>query len=379
MNNSIRTAIIGAGYRGKGLLNLLSKISGFHIVAVFDPDRESIPQGEYHSYSGGNYGYRQMIDNENPELVFIASPWLFHTEQAQYALSKGCHIAIEIKGGLCIDEYKDIIRTAQSNNLKIYPMENTVFMRENMAIINMVHQGVFGQIIAMKGGYRHDLRKLLIDDNGVLGNDKKLEGIWRSKFYQTENADIYPTHGLAPLCLAANIGRTDHISRLTAFASRAMGISTYIKDKGGDHTIPISLGDIIITQVQTTCGILITLTHDTTLPRPRSLDYSIQGTRGIWDGENRRIYLENISPYETWENDEKYLKQYESSYWKEWGEKAMQTDHHHKGMDYIMLRAIAEDLRGNTRYPIQAHDLALWTSITPLSSQSIKDGKSITL
>lgn len=65
--------------------------------------------------------------------------------------------------------------------------------------------------------------------------------------------------------------------------------------------MPVTQGDVTVTQLETASGTLVSLTHDTTLPRPRSLDFEIQGTKGIWQGEQRRIYLEGKSPHETWE------------------------------------------------------------------------------
>lgn len=44
----------------------------------------------------------------------------------------------------------------------------------------------------------------------------------------------------------------------------------------------VTQGDVTVTQLETASGILVSLTHDTTLPRPRSLDLEIQGTKGIW-------------------------------------------------------------------------------------------------
>lgn len=155
--------------------------------------------------------------------------------------------------------------------------------------------GVFGEIIYMRGGYRHDLRSLLLDDSGNIGHRGKTESVWRSKFYQSENGDLYPTHGLAPLCMIAGINRTDHFKSLTSLASKSAGLLQRIKDLGGDTNVEIRMGDIVSTQIETEKGILISLIHDTTLPRPRSLDFEIQGTKSIWQGDNSRIYVEGVS------------------------------------------------------------------------------------
>lgn len=376
---SIKTVLIGAGYRGQRLLRLMQGIEAYNVTAVFDPAAVFHTDGMLEVYTEGPEDYKRMIAVQHPELVVIASPWHFHVEQALYALEQGCHVAMEIKGGFCLGEYDPLIEVASRKGLRIYPLENAVFTRENMAMLQLVQAGVLGQLVALRGGYRHDLRDMLVDEQGNLGNPNKPEGIWRSRFYLTENGDLYPTHGLAPLCLAAGVGRTDRIAELTSFSSRACGLNEFVAHRGGTSPLPVSMGDIVITQMRTKAGVLITLTHDTTLPRPRSLDFELQGSKGIWRGEFRQIYIEGESPYETWEDDEKYIARYEHICWQKWGKEALIQDVHHQGMDYIMLRMLAADFRGEMTYPITAGDLALWTSVSPYSKLSIAGKRTVFL
>lgn len=375
----IKTVLIGAGYRGQRLLRLMQGIEAYNVTAVFDPAAVFHTDGMLEVYTEGPEDYKRMIAVQHPELVVIASPWHFHVEQALYALEQGCHVAMEIKGGFCLGEYDPLIEVASRKGLRIYPLENAVFTRENMAMLQLVRAGVLGQLVALRGGYRHDLRDMLVDEQGNLGNPNKPEGIWRSRFYLTENGDLYPTHGLAPLCLAAGVGRTDRIAELTSFSSRACGLNEFVAHRGGTSPLPVSMGDIVITQMRTEAGVLITLTHDTTLPRPRSLDFELQGSKGICRGEFRQIYIEGESPYETWEDDEKYIARYEHICWQKWGKEALIQDVHHQGMDYIMLRMLAADFRGEMTYPITAGDLALWTSVSPYSKLSIAGKRTVFL
>lgn len=372
---AIKTCIIGLGYRGKRLLTLLSSIDDFDIVSVFDPCVDEDISMKYKSFSNGKDDYRNMILQCSPDLVIIASPWEYHVEQAMFAVLNGCHVALEIKGGLYIDEYKPLLEAAIEKGRNIYPLENTVFMREHMSMLNLINSGVLGKIVAVKGGYRHDLRKILLNEDGEIGRNPGTEGIWRGRFYLKDNADIYPTHGLAPICLFSGIGRTDKITELVSFASASHGISEYINRCGGNAGQKITMGDVIVTQMLTEKGTLVTLTHDTTLPRPRSLDIEVQGSKGLWRGEFRKIYIENVSPYETWEDDAVYIDRFEHEAWEKWGKDAVIIDEHHKGMDYIMLKYLAEDMKGKEIYPINISDLALWTSVTPLSKMSIAEGR----
>lgn len=372
---AIKTCIIGLGYRGKRLLTLLSSIDDFDIVSVFDPCVDEDISMKYKSFSNGKDDYRNMILQCSPDLVIIASPWEYHVEQAVFAVLNGCHVALEVKGGLYIDEYKPLLEAAIEKGRNIYPLENTVFMREHMSMLNLINSGVLGKIVAVKGGYRHDLRKILLNEDGEIGRNPGTEGIWRGRFYLKDNADIYPTHGLAPICLFSGIGRTDKITELVSFASASHGIPEYINRCGGNTGQKITMGDVIVTQMLTEKGTLVTLTHDTTLPRPRSLDIEVQGSKGLWRGEFRKIYIENVSPYETWEDDAVYIDRFEHEAWEKWGKDAVIIDEHHKGMDYIMLKYLAEDMKGKEIYPINISDLALWTSVTPLSKKSIAEGR----
>ncbi|MDO4692367.1 MAG: Gfo/Idh/MocA family oxidoreductase [Porphyromonadaceae bacterium] len=366
----VRTAIIGLGYRGSYLLKLLQAIDLYEVVAIADPSALAALYPDVAVYNQSGEDYRRMLEEQNLNLVIIASPWHLQRQQAEDCLQAGAHIALEIKGGLHLEEYDEIIHLSRVKDLRVYPLENTLFMREVMALWQMVSAGVLGEIIHLRGGYRHDLRRLLLP----AGGDREH---WRAEYYHAINGDIYPTHGLAPLCLVAGVGRGDRPLRLTATASKARGLEIYARENNQESLEPIATGDIICTQIETERGMLISLTHDTTLPRPKSLDYEVQGTKGIWQGDVRRIYLEGISPSQTWESDASYIEQYRHPYWQLWGEEALSQDEHHQGMDYMMLRVLVADFIGQMSYPAGVEDLALWCRVTPLSAYSIAERRSV--
>ena len=377
--NKVSVAFIGMGYRGKQLFRLLRNIPFFQILAVADPGVEPSELPDISCYNHGENSSLEMLKKHHPELVFIASPWQYHVQHALLCVEHGCHVALEVKGGLCLDEYAPLIESAERRGCHVYPLENTLFTRENLAVFNMVNEGLLGEIVFMRGGYRHDLRRLLLDDAGNIGNREKTDSVWRGKYYLEENGDLYPTHGLAPLCMIAGINRKDRIKYLTSFSSKSAGMLQRIKELGGNTDVKVCMGDVIVTQLETEGGIIISLVHDTTLPRPRSLDFEIQGTKGIWQGDRRSIYIEGISPDEEWEDDRSYISNYNHFYWCRWGQEALKLDRHHSGMDYVMLKALEADLKNQILFPITLKDLALWTSITPWSKISIREKRTICL
>ncbi len=58
----------------------------------------------------------------------------------------------------------------------------------------------------------------------------------------------------------------------------------------------IRTGDVVNTMIGCTNGETIMLCHDTSLPRPYSLGFRVQGTEGLWMDVNKSIYLEGKSP-----------------------------------------------------------------------------------
>lgn len=369
-NQLRRIGLIGFGYRGKYLWQLLNMMPQCRVVGIADPAlclTDSLDNVAL--YNQGAEDYKRMIDTERPDLVVIASPWGEQIPQAEYCVEQDIPVGLEIRGGTELESYDHLLQLSQSRDIRVYPLENTVFMREIMAVWHMTQLGILGDIVYMRGGYRHDLRHLLVNEQGVLGGEGS-SAAWRAHYYTKYCADIYPTHGFAPLALIAGLRQPEDIAYLDAQCSQSLGLAEYIARRGG--IAPQSLmPDIITTQLAMTSGTLIHLTHDTTLPRPKSLDYEIQGTRGVWHGDRRSIYLEGVSPEGEWEDDAAYIERYEHPLWRRWGAEALKHDQHHAGMDYLMLRTMIQDRIEPGLFLSRIEDLALWSSITARSSAAI--------
>ncbi|HMR87396.1 MAG TPA: gfo/Idh/MocA family oxidoreductase, partial [Saprospiraceae bacterium] len=165
---------------------------------------------------------------------------------------------------------------------------------------------------------------------------------------------------------------------LTAMASKARGLNKFVTEhpKGGANhpnaKINFRLGDVVTTNIMTANGESITLTHDTNLPRPYSLGFRVQGTKGLWMDVNKSIYIEGKSPSHKWEAAENYLKEYDHPLWKKYEGDASGAGH--GGMDWFVLNAFIEAYKNNDPMPLDVYDHASWAVITCLSEQSIALG-----
>ena len=136
----------------------------------------------------------------------------------------------------------------------------------------MIHAGIFGRLVFLQGGYRHDLTHILIDQTGNFGVQNGSESEWRSKYYETENGDLYPTHGLAPLCMFLDINHTDHIKSITSFSTKpGLGLHACMAKRKGLKYTDIQqhifrMGDVVTSILQTDSGAQINLLHAPAAP-----------------------------------------------------------------------------------------------------------------
>ncbi|MCJ4851609.1 twin-arginine translocation (TAT) pathway signal sequence domain protein, partial [Klebsiella pneumoniae] len=161
------------------------------------------------------------------------------------------------------------------------------------------------------------------------------------------------------------------------FGCKARGLHDYVvKNGSADHPnaeVKFALGDVVNTMIGCTNGETIMLCHDTSLPRPYSLGFRVQGTEGLWMDVNKSIYLEGKSPQpHRWEPAEGWFAKYDHPLWKRYADLAAGAGH--GGMDWFVIHAFVEALKAKAPMPIDIYDALAWSAITPLSEQSIAEG-----
>jgi hypothetical protein len=259
-----------------------------------------------------------------------------------------------------------------------------------MAILNMVRTDLFGEMIHCRCGYEHDLRSVKFND-GVhydyisggplkMGKEAYSEAQWRALHAIRRNGDLYPTHGIGPVANYLDINRGNRFLTLASMATKSRGLHKFIMDNGGaEHSynnIEFNLGDIVTTMIKCANGETIIVTHDTSLPRPYSLGFRVEGTNGLWYNDGDTIYVEGKSkvPHE-WDPSAEWIKRYDHEYWRKRGVEAEGGGH--GGMDFIMLYDFFDAVKNNTQVPLDAYDAAAWSAVSALSEMSVARGGSL--
>ncbi len=391
----LRLAVIGTGLRGQSHMKMALQRDDCDVVAICDIDPQMLHSAQQliaeaarpaaRTYTGSEQAWRELLVQQDVDAVIVATPWRWHSVMCIEAMKAGKYVGTEVGGAFSIDECWELVRTHETTGTHLYFLENVCFRRDVMAVLQMVRQGVFGELVHLECGYQHDLREVKFNDGrqpyggGVeFGQQGFSEARWRTIHSVHRNGDLYPTHGIGPVAQYVRINRGNRFVRLSAMASKAKGLHEYIvrHPKGGaEHpnaAIAFKLGDVITTSIYTNEGETIVMRHDTNLPRPYSLGFRVQGTKGLWMDVNQSIYIEGQSPSHRWEPAAPWLKRYDHPLWQRYETRA--TGAGHGGMDFFLLHSFVEHAKRNEAPPFDVYDAATWMAITPLSEQSIAQG-----
>jgi len=391
--DKIRLGYIGVGLRGRNHISEGLLRSDVEITAICDTQESSLKYCRAQfvkagkklpaEYTGGIDAYKKLLDRKDIDAVIIATPWEFHKDQAIDAMRAGKYVGCEVIAGITVADHWEILKAYEETNIPYMTLENVSYRRDVLAVLNMVRNNVFGELVHLEGGYQHDLRPVLFNDGvnfngkgGEFGPNTVGEAQWRTQWNADRNGDIYPTHGAGPIMNYININCGNQFTNLVSFASKSKGLHRYIeKVSPGNKNLSVNFknGDLITTMLNCANGETVTLTHDTHLPRPYSLGFRVQGTEGLWMDVADSIYVEGKSgAYDEWDKAKTWLDKYDHPLWKKYEHLAEGAGH--GGMDWFVFNAFVESVKQKKQTPIDIYDSLTMSVITPLSEQSLKEG-----
>lgn len=391
----VRIAIIGTGLRGQNHLDLLLRREDVELTAICDIDDRMLTMSKEminksgkrmpEIFTGDAYAWKKMLDKKKFDAILIATPWEWHKEMVIASAAAGIkYIGTEVMLGITLQDHWEVVKAAEQHKAHVMMLENVCYRRDVMAVLHMVRQGLFGELIHLQGGYQHDLREVKFND-GVhayghgceFGEKGWSEARWRTHHSVYRNGDLYPTHGIGPLAHYININRGNRFVNLCSFASKARGLHEHIVKKCGpahpNAKVNFRLGDVVTTSITCANGETILLQHDTNLPRPYSLGFRVQGTEGLWMDVNRSVYIEGKSAKShQWDAAKEWLDKYDHPLWVRWSKETAGAGH--GGMDFFVIHSFIESSKRNQPTPMDVYDAAAWSAITPLSELSIERG-----
>lgn len=381
---TVRVAFIGLGSRGSEAVRRFMYLEGIEVVAICDINKDFVAKtqellAENNKAKAleftGKEDWKKVCELENVDLIYNCTHWALHTPIAVYAMEHGKHVALEVPAAMSIEECWKLVDTAEKTRRHCMMLENCCYDFFEMATLNMAQQGVLGEIVHVEGAYIHDLREL----NFKSPEDGGYQGMWRLQYNADNKANVYPTHGLGPVCQALNIHRGDKMNYLVSMSSDQFGMKEYAKNKFGEKSDyakrTYEQGDMNTTIIKTEKGKTIMIQHDVTSPRPYNRIHMLSGTKGfVQKYPVQGIALEpNAHKFLSEKEMEKMLKKYEHPIVKEVGEKAKEVGGH-GGMDFIMDYRLIYCLRNGLPLDQDVYDAAEWSSLVELTEMSVRKG-----
>jgi len=377
--DKVRIGFIGLGNRGPGHVERMSNIEGVEIVALCDKDKDRVDVGQKilerqgfdpaKEYSGSEDAWKGVCENSDVDLVFICTPWSLHTPMAVYAMENDKHAATEVPAAVTVEEAWQLVETSERTKKHCMMLENCCYDFFELLTLNMARQGFFGEIVHVEGAYIHNLLEGNFDKNNY-------SDMWRLKQNQHRNGNLYPTHGLGPVCQVLNVNRGDKMEYLSSMSSNDFQMAKMAAKlaKEDDFYNQFATnnyrGNMNTSTVKTNKGKTIMIQHDVTSTRVYSRIHLVSGTEG---SALKYPLPAKISKGHEW-MDEGEMKVLEEKYTpkivKLVGDMAKKVGGH-GGMDFLMDWRLIDCLRNGIALDQDVYDAALWSVIAPLSEWSV--------
>ena len=377
---------VGLGSRGSHSVRKLTQVPGCHIAAVCDIEQDRTESSladlaklgiEAKGYSGDEKSYEALCQDPSVDLVYICTDWLHHVPVALYAMEHGKHVAIEVPSAMTLQDCWDLVNTSERTRKHCLILENCCYDFFELTALEMARQGVFGEVIHAEGAYLHYLGPFW---DGYWHN-------WRLEYNSKYRGDVYPTHGLGPVCQALNIHRGDRLTTLMAMDTDPFNGPRDAK-KAGMEAGPFANGDVTMTLLRTAKGKTILIEHDVLTPRPYNRMYQLVGTEGyIGKYPVRQVCLqeepsgegvdyEDLGREKVYEGEEldALMAKYPSPIITPELKEMAKRSGGHGGMDFIMRYRMVYCLNHGLPLDMDVYDLAEWCCVIELSRISLEHG-----
>ena len=388
--DTVRVGFVGIGDRGSGAVKRMTYIDGVEITALCDIRQAAVDGAQKilsdaglpkaKEYVGGDLGFKELCDSGDVDLVYIATPWEWHVPVAVAAMEGDKHTAVEVSTAKTLDECWQIVETSERTKKHCVILENCCYDFFEMLTISMAQQGAFGDLVHGEGAYIHDLGGYQFDKPR---DHKMSDGAYTKMWRLHENkrkANVYPTHGLGPICQAMDINRGDKMDYLTAMMSDDFTMKNRIAELAKEDSFYEQFigwdfrGNMDMQMIRTNKGRTIMIQHDISSPRPYSRIHMLSGTKCFaqkWPHQHIAFGHHAIDEAQFKELEEKYTPEII----RRVGEMAKQVGGH-GGMDFVMDWRLIDSLRNGLPMDMDVYDAAAWSCITPLSEWSIANGSS---
>ncbi len=388
----VRIGIIGVGNRGYGHVKTINALQPkAKIVAICDARESRAKRAleRLHTLNGKKekvklyYGnedvWKEMVKQDDIDLVVIVTPAPEHAHMAVYSMQQGKHVVSEVPIAFSIQEAWDLVNTAEKTQKHCMMLENVCYGEEELWILNMVRNNVFGTLTYAEAAYLHPILQKMF----IKSNDPKTGAYykqWRLRLHAERHGNLYPTHGLGPVANYMKVGRGDRFEYLVSMDSVEASLHEYSPHSPQNNDFYdqkyFSHGDMSNSLIKTAKGRSILLQHDVVTPRPYSRINALGGTKAYHEGYPSRLSLYDEDFGHNWLDEKKYKEmreKYQHPIWTKM-KKDAEKNGGHGGMDFILFYRLINNLNKGLPMDMDVYDGVSWSVVSPLSKLSVELG-----
>jgi hypothetical protein len=148
--NEIRCAVVGTGGRGRGAhIRSILNVPGARVVAICDPKQEALDEAQamFPDEKPTTYTYhRELLDKEDLDAVFIASPPVPHRQQIVDTLQRNLHCYAEKPVALTVSDVEEVERQAKRSKGILQIGQQLRYSTASRKVVQMIHDGEIGRI-----------------------------------------------------------------------------------------------------------------------------------------------------------------------------------------------------------------------------------------
>ena len=377
--DNVRVGIIGLGNRGPTYIKTMGSLKGVQIMALAELRPEKARKAEKmakeygHSpdiYTGDENAWKKLCERDDIDLVVVTTHYPAHAKMGIYAMKSGNHTAIAVPVAATIEECWDLVKTAEETKKHCMMLENCSYHTFQMTTLNMARKGFYGELVHADCAYNSSKMRNNFSKNMYWN-------MWWLKEYASKKGNIYPTHGLGPICQMLDINRGDQFDFLVSVESKDFMMAEKAADLSAEDPFYKEFvgkdyrGNMSSTIIKTKKGRTIMLQHDATSPSPETYIMGAYGTKGasLKYPNPPRICTGNHkwAPHDVYE---KVMEEYKPKIIKTFNEMANKLGGH-GGSDAYKSWRLIDCLRGGFPLDIDVYDSVTWSCILPLSSWSV--------
>lgn len=376
---NVRVGIIGLGNRGPTYIKTMGPLQGVQITALAElrPEKarvaEKMANEHGHSpivYSGDENAWKRLCERDDIDLVVVTTHYPAHAKMGMYAMKNGKHTAIAVPVATSIDECWQLVKTAEETKKHCMMLENCSYHIYQMTTLNMARNGFYGDLVHADCAYNSSKMHNNFTKNFYWN-------MWWLKEYASRKGNIYPTHGLGPICQTMDINRGDQFDFLVSMESKDFMMADKAEELSEQDSFYDEFvgkeyrGNMNCTLIKTKKGRTIMLQHDATSPSPETYIMGVYGTKGA---SLKYPYPSRISTgnhkWAPQDEYEKVMESYKPKIINTFDEMANKLGGH-GGSDAYKSWRLIDCLHGGFPLDIDVYDSATWSCILPLSSWSV--------